>query len=829
MTAIRDRAIVALEDLRWRLDPAALPFTTTDELEAQEEIIGQDRGVEAFRFGMGMDAKGYNIFVTGSVNLGKMAVVKRLLENYTRKQETPDDLCYVNNFKTQEEPILLRFVAGNGVKFKTAVDKFLEGIKREVPQLFESQEYINSKNAIIEEHDKKTREFFKGLEERVKDAGFVMVNMQMGQIQRPDIVPVIDGEPVHLLKLEEMMEKGRFPREEFEQLRAKYKELKEDIDAIFLEVRTLQKEVKHRSEEVDKLMFMNIARELSEPLLNGWRDAEKVQKHVEAMLDDMAENLDAIKSIGQPQQGPMGMSFPGSSAETVLHPYGVNLLVDNSESEGPPVIVESHPTYRNLFGSIERVMDRNGLWRTDYKKINGGSFIRANGGYLVINLMDAIQEAGVWQTLKRALKTSEIEIQTFDPYYLMATSSLKPESISMEVKVVVIATPHLYHLLRNYDEDVDKIFKVRADFEASMPRDDKAVRDISRLIRTFVNEGKLMPFHADAVASLLEHGVRISGRQERISTAFPILSDIMEEANFIAREAGESVVRGEHICKANDARIYRTNQMEDRLQEMIDRGSVFIDTEGAVVGQINGLAVYSLGDYAFGKPARITCATSIGKEGIINIEREADLSGSTHSKGMLILGGYLRKYFAQDKPLTLAASIAFEQSYGGIDGDSASSTELYALLSSLAEVPIHQGIAVTGSVNQKGEVQPIGGVNEKIEGFFKVCKNRGLTGEQGVMIPKANVKDLMLKEEVVEAVKNGTFHIWAVAHVNEGIEILTGRSAGERDEAGRYPEGSINALVDEKLRSLAEGLRDFAKAKYGGGENGTDNDENNAE
>ncbi|WP_420842824.1 Lon protease family protein [Desulfovibrio mangrovi] len=829
MTAIRDIAKVAVEDLRWRLDPATLPFSTTDELEVQDKIIGQDRGVEAFKFGMGMETKGYNIFVTGSVNLGKMAVVKRLLENSTRKQETPDDICYVNNFKTPEEPILLRFIAGNGVKFKNAVDKYLEGIKREVPQLFESQEYINSKNAIIEEHDKKTREFFKGLEERVKDAGFVMVNMQMGQIQRPDIVPVIDGEPVHLLKLEELVEKGRFPREEFQQLSSKYKELKEDIDAIFLEVRTLQKEVKRRSEEVDKLMFINIARELAEPLLNGWRDSEKVKKHVDAMLEDMAENLDAIKSIGQPQQGPMGMSFPGASAEAVLHPYGVNLLVDNSESEGPPVIVESHPTYRNLFGSIERVMDRNGLWRTDYKKILAGSFIRANGGYLVINLMDAILEPGVWQTLKRALKTSEIEIQTFDPYYLMATTSLKPESISMEVKVVVIATPYLYHMLRNYDEDVDKIFKVRADFESSMLRDDKAVQEISRLIKTFVADNELMPFHADAVAALMEHGVRISGRQERISTAFPILSDIMEEANFIAKEAGESVVRGEHVCKANDARIYRTNQMEDRMQEMIDRGSVFIDTEGAVVGQINGLAVYSLGDYAFGKPSRITCATSIGKDGIINIEREADLSGSTHNKGVLILGGYLRRNFAQDKPLTLAASIAFEQSYGGIDGDSASSTELYALLSSLSEVPIKQGIAVTGSVNQKGEVQPIGGVNEKIEGFYKVCKSRGLTGEQGVMIPKANVKDLMLKDEVVDAVKNGTFHVWSVASINEGIEILTDHAAGERDPEGCYPEGSINALVNEKLRSLAEGLRDFAKAKGAsngnGNGNGVENDE----
>ncbi|MDC7218283.1 MAG: AAA family ATPase, partial [Spirochaetales bacterium] len=351
MTAILDTAKVAVENLRWKLAPEGLGFKTTDDLEPQIDIIGQERGVEAFKFGMGMEAKGYNIFVVGPSNIGKLAVVKRLLENVTREQKTPDDICYVNSFKTPEEPVLLRFVAGNGVKFKAAVDKFLENIKREVPQLFESQEYIHSKNALIEEHDKKTREFFKGLEERVKDAGFVMVNMQMGQVQRPDIVPVIDGEPVHLLKVEEMTEKGRFPKEEFTQLQEKYKELKDEIDAIFLEVRTLQKEVKRKSEEVDRLMFMNIAKELAEPLIEGWRDSEKVAAHVDALLEDMAENLDAIKAIGQPQQGPMGMTFPGASAEAVLHPYGVNLLVDNSEVEGPPVIFESHPTYRNLFGS----------------------------------------------------------------------------------------------------------------------------------------------------------------------------------------------------------------------------------------------------------------------------------------------------------------------------------------------------------------------------------------------------------------------------------------------------------------------------------------------
>lgn len=812
MTATINHPELTVNKLRWTVAPESLSFKTTDELDTFEDIIGQTRGVEAFKFGMGMNAKGYNIFVTGESNIGKMALVKRLLKRTTHRQEIPDDLAYVNNFKAQEEPVLLRFTAGNGIKFKEAVDTFLEGIKREVPQLFESQEYINSKNAIIEEHDKQTREFFKGLEERVKDAGFVLVNMQMGQVQRPDIVPVVDGEPVHLMKIEEMVDKGRFPKEEFESLQEKYKELKSDIDTIFLEVRELQKEVKRKSEDVDKLMFMNVAKELAEPLLNGWRDQEKVAAHVQAMLDDMSENLDSIKAIGQPQQGPMpGMSMPGPPADVVLHDYGVNLIVDNSESDGPPVIVETYPTYRNLFGSIERVMDRSGLWRTDFKKINAGSFIKANGGYLVVNLMDAIQEPGVWQTLKRALKNSKIEIQTFDPYYFITTTGLKPEAVEMDVKVVVLATNQLFHMLRYYDQDVEKIFKIRADFEHNMDFDDEIMGELSRLIKTFVNDRELMPFDASAVAALIEQGVRMGGRQGKISTAFPILSDIMEESHFLAKGEEQAVVSAEHVVTAIKARIYRASQMEDRLQEMIDRGSVFIDTDGAVVGQINGLAVYSTGDFMFGKPSRITATTSMGKEGIINIERESDMSGAIHNKGMLILSGYLRRNFAQDKPLTLAASIAFEQSYGGIDGDSASSTELYALLSSLSGVPLKQSIAVTGSVNQKGEVQPIGGVNEKIEGFFKVCKKRGLTGEQGVMIPVSNAEDLMLDAEVVEAVKEGKFHVWPVTTIAQGIEILTGESAGE-SENGKYPDGTIFRKVDDKLRELAEGLRDFGKS-----------------
>ncbi|MEZ0576124.1 Lon protease family protein [Halodesulfovibrio aestuarii] len=827
MADVVERNLVPIDKLRWKFDPTALPFSNTTDLEQLDDIIGQRRGVEAFRFGVGIDAKGYNIFVTGEADVGKLGMVRQLLEKSSHKQCTPNDLCYVNNFKTPEEPILLTFDAGKGQLFKKEIETFLEDIKREIPQLFESQEYINSKNALLEEHDKKTRDFFKGLEERVKEAGFVLVNMQMGQVQRPDIVPVVDGEPTHLLKLEELVEKGRFPKDEFITLQAKYKELKEEIDTIFMDVRRLQKDVKTKSEEVDRLMFMNTARELALNLINTWKEHEKAAKHINDMLTNMAEHLDIIRLIGQPQTGPMpGMHLPAVNTEAVLHPYGVNLLVDNAESDGPPVIVESFPNYRNLFGSIERAMDRSGLWRTDFKKITAGSFIKANGGFLVLNLLDAIAEPGVWQTLKRALKTSELEIQTFDPYSFMATTGIKPESISMDVKVVVLASTQLYHLLKFYDPEVEMIFKVRADFDSSMNNTEEGVKEVCRLVATYAQKRELKPFSNGAVAALLEHSVRKSGRQEKLSTAFPVLGDIMAEADYFAKSAKSELVDLEHVQQALDSRIYRDGLVEEKIQEMIDRGSIFIDTEGDVTGQINGLAVYSTGDMLFGKPTRITCTTAMGKEGIINIERDAKMSGPTHNKGMLILSGYLRKNFAQNKPLSLAASIAFEQSYGGVDGDSASSTELYALLSSLSEVPIKQSIAVTGSVNQNGEVQPIGGVNEKIEGFFTVCKAKGLTGDQGVMIPHANVKDLMLKQEVVDAVKEGNFSIWAVKNVHDGIEVLTGMSAGVRGTDGKYPENTLYGLVDARLVSLAEGLRDFGKSNNNANEDQqSENDE----
>jgi ATP-dependent Lon protease len=801
---------VPIEKLRWRLDPAALTFKNTDELEPLQEIIGQKRGVEAFHFGMQMKQSGYNVFVTGTPGSGRMATVRKLLEHLSKEDgKIPDDLCYVNNFKSPEAPVLLRLKAGQGVRFKKDIRDFSETLKKEVPRLFESQEYLNRKKEIMEEYEKNGKNFFKNLDKKVREQGFALVDVQVGQIKRPEVVPLVDGNPTHLDQLEALVEKGRFPKEEFEQLKEKHEKLRGEIDQIFLDLRELQKGVQENIEKIDRLMFMKMATAIATPLREKY-PAKEVEKYLNDLLEDMADNLQIFSNQGQPAFPGMPIMMPEGDP---FQPYQVNLLVDNAELTGPPVVVETYPTYRNLFGSIERIVDRSGVWRTDFSKIRTGSLIKANGGYLVLNLMDAIVEPGVWPSLKRALKTKKMEIQTYDPFYLFTTTGLKPEAIEMDLKVVIVADDHVYHLLQAYDEDMPKIFKVRADFETSIDKDDKAILQFSQFIKMKQAEDNLRSFDNLAVAALIEQAVRMTGRQEKISTSFPLITDLIREADYYAGRDQQALVKAEHVDKAIDARIYRSNKVEEQIQEMIDRGTLMIDTDGEVVGQINGLAVYSLGDYLFGKPSRITATTSMGRAGIINIEREADLSGSTHNKGVLILGGYFRKKYAQDKPLTMSASIAFEQSYSGVDGDSASSTEVYALLSSLSGLAIKQSIAVTGSINQKGEVQPIGGVNQKIEGFFQCCRKAGLTGKQGVMIPESNVKDLMLRKEVVEAVKNNQFHVYAAKTVDEGIEILTGKPAGELQADGTFPEGTVNYLVDKKFRELAENLKNFGETE----------------
>lgn len=813
MARTRDHPEVPVDRLRWRCDPAGLPFETTRELTPLTDVVGQERALEAFRFALSTDAPGYNVFVTGAPHSGRLELVEKILRERSSRGpgKTPDDLAYVNNFENPESPRLLRFAAGTGREFRAAVHGFVEALKREAPQLFESEEYLARKKEISDTHDRRLRDFFKELDRQVKDQGFALVNVQAGPMQMPELMPVVDGEPVPVSQLEEMAERSRFPTEELESIRRRHETLKRDIDHIFLQVRDVHRELSQKGEEVDRAMFRATAERLASPVRERFR-AEAVVRYLDQMLDDMVEHLDDFRSGGrQPVPG-----LPGVVVQTVdlFQAYEVNLVVDNSEQQGAPVIVESYPTYRNIFGSIERVVDRNGVLRTDYSKIRVGSFVRASGGTLVISLWDALREPGVWPALSRALKSRTLEIQSFDPFFLISsTGGVKPEPIEVDTKVVVIGDAQLYHLLRHFDEDLPKVFRVRADLDTTTDRNDAAVLQLARFLARLCADEGLCHFDRTGVAALVEESVRLAGRTEKLSTAFPVVAEIVREASWWAHEDSCELVAAAQVRRAIESRRFRGNLFEQKVQELIDRDSLLIDTTGAVVGQVNGLSVYGFGDGAtdaFGRPTRITAATALGREGVISIEREAEMSGPIHSKGVYILSGYLRRMFAQSKPLAVSASLAFEQSYGGVDGDSASSTEIYAILSSLAGVPIAQGIAVTGSVNQRGEVQAIGGVNEKIEGFFEVCRRKGLTGDQGVIIPEANLSDLMLRDEVIGAIREGRFHLWAVRDIATGLEILTGEPAGAMAPDGAYPPATVFGRADARLHQMAETMQRWA-------------------
>jgi ATP-dependent Lon protease len=604
------------------------------------------------------------------------------------------------------------------------------------------------------------------------------------------------------------VDQGQFSKETFESLKVKYGQLSGEMEQVLKETRKVEKVIQEELNGLDKSAISHLV-----VAAIGDLKEKYPQPKIQAYLDEAKDTVLENPSRFQPKAETPQLPIPGlnlAAAPDTFSEYQVNVLVDNSETKGAPVIIETSPTYRNLFGTIERNVDRmGGMWKTDFTKIKSGSFLRANGGDRVLNALDVFIEPGVWIALKRTLRNRSMEMQSFDPFYLFASSALKPEPIEARVKVVMIGDAYIYETLYYMDEDFKKIFKIKADFDSVMNRNEDSQLQYSTFIRKICQDENLLPFDRTGVAAVIEYGVRLAGRQKKLSTEFHRITDVLREANYWAKKDGSGEVTEKHVDQAIAERIDRLRMIEDKIQEMIDEGIILIDSEGAKVGQVNGLSVYDLGEYAFGKPTRITAKTAMGKAGIINIEREADLSGRTHNKGVLILGGYLRGKYAQDKPLTLTASLAFEQSYSGVDGDSASSTEVYAIVSSLADLPLRQDVAITGSINQNGEIQPIGGVNQKIEGFFDVCRSRGLTGKQGVIIPHQNVGDLMLRKDVVEAVKEGKFRIYPVQTVDQGIEILTGIPAGGKGPDGNYPPGTVNYLVDQKLHELAKRMKEF--------------------
>ena len=791
-------------ELRWTCTDEIVPFMTTDECPTCDEIIGQERALKAIQTGLDIKSLGYNIFITGMVGTGRTTTIKQFLERLEKGERTPDDILYVNNFKYPDEPVLLQLPAGQGRLFAEAMEKLIAMLKVNVPALLKSKFYSEHRDQIVEKQQKKQKETLQVFEEEASEQGFSMIQVQMGLFTRPDLIPVIEGTPTPFPKLDALVKEKKLPKAQVEELKTRYEKLTNKLEAVFESLREMDEETRNLLKSWDAESITPVIKSgVSE--IRAKFSNPKLGDYLGQVEENLIKNIDLFKGQKKDDKEP-------ENPEAFLE-YNVNILVDNSDRKGAPVIMETNPNFINLFGSVEASYSRPfAIGQTDFMKIKAGSFLKANGGFLVINALDAVVEPGVWATLKRTLRNQVFEIQNYAAMFLFSTSRLKPEPIPCNVKVVMIGDSYVYNILFSADEDFKKIFKIKAEFDSEMTKTENTVGEYARFIKKICQDDGLRPFSRDGIAAVVEYGTRIAGRQKKISTRFHIIADVVRESSYWAGKDGRESVGREAVEKAVLERFERVSLVENKIQEMIQEGTIMIDTDGRVVGQVNGLAVYDMGQFMFGKPSRITARTAMGRAGVINIEREADMSGSTHNKGVLILGGYLRGKYAQNKPFALSASVAFEQSYSGVDGDSASSTEVYAILSSLSQVPLRQDVAVTGSLNQKGEIQPIGGVNEKIEGFFDVCKAKGLTGTQGVLIPHQNVQDLMLRRDVVEAVAQGKFHVHPVATIDEGIEVLTGVEAGRRKEDGAFEEGTLNDLVDKELQRLAQGWKKFQAA-----------------
>ncbi len=795
MPARRNSRELKPDDLRWECNPNLLKFKSSADIAVCEGIIGQPRAVEALKLGLNVKYPGYNIFITGPVGTGRTTAITRLLEELKSKKGELKDLLYVNNFKNPDLPKLIVLPAGQGRRLKESMSELIYHLRQSIPQVFSSEEYQRRKQKIINKFEEAQKRLITEFEKKVEAEGFKLVQVQMGPFVRPAILPTIEGKPVSLEEFETLIQEGKLKEEDVNRIKENIQKLEDEMGTIYTKTKEYQDAANDELNRLNEWIVKPVVVQLIDEIRKKF-DNKKINEYLDEVLAEILTNLDRfLKKETKPDE---------------FREFDVNLLVDNSESKTIPVIFETSPSFKNLFGTIERYTVAPGMTVSDFLNIKAGSFLRANGGYLVLNAFDALIEPWVWQTLKRALRNGVVDIQVFDPFYLFSSSALKPEPISVDVKVVMIGSEWLYYLLYYGDEDFKTIFKVKADFDTEMAKDVRNINEYASFVKSVCQSEDLLPFTKEAIADIIEYGVRLSGRKDKISTRFHIIADIIRESDYWARQAKRNEVTPEDIERAIASWRRRINMYEDKIQELIQKDILMIQTKGKAVGQVNGLSIYQLGDYTFGRPTKITAKTSVGRTGIINIEREANLAGRTFNKGVLILSGFLRSRYAQEIPLSMDATIGFEQSYSEVDGDSASSAEIYALLSALSNVPLNQGIAVTGSVNQNGEVQPIGGVNEKIEGFYEVCKAKGLTGRQGVIIPRANVGDLMLKPEVVSAVKAGKFHIYAIKTIDEGIEILTGMKAGKRTKSG-FEKNSINYLVEKRLKEYAERMRGYAK------------------
>ncbi|MEJ2207822.1 MAG: AAA family ATPase [Anaerolineae bacterium] len=786
-------------DQLWQpLDPGTFNFETTDSLPGEITIIGQDRAVEAIDFGVSIDSIGYNIFALGYGGTGRTTAIRSVLERVAAERPVPPDLVYVNNFVDENQPVAISLPPGTAARFRRDMQELVNDLLREIPRAFESEEYQDQREQILREMQDQHKEALTRLEEKVNEVGFTLFTTAQGLA----VAPVLNGQ---VLSPDAYQQLDTATRQELE---ARQEELHEELGDTIRVVRDLEKAAKRRLRAFDREIADLAVGHLMDDLRQDYAHLESVLRYLDAAQADVVENMASFQEEEDDgEAGSLPAAMQAEQRQMLLRRYLVNVLVDHGEEQGAPIVFEPNPTYSNLLGRIEHRPEMGALV-TDFSMIKAGSLHRANGGYLVIEAEALLSNALAWDGLKRALKNHQIRTEEVGTQLqLVSTVTLEPEAIPLEVKVVLSGDPRTYYLLYEYEPDFAKLFKVQADFGEDFKRTTESCWCYAQFIATRCQQEELLPFDRQAVARVIEYGSRLAEHQGKLSTRFGEIADLVREASFWARRQRQETTRADDVQQAIDKRIRRANRVEEEIQDMIDEGSLRVDISGEAVGQVNGLSVLQLGNYSFGRPSRITAQTYTGKEGVLSLDREAKLSGRIYDKGLLTLSGYLGGKYATDVPLSLSASISFEQSYDEIEGDSASSSELYALLSSLSELPLKQGIAVTGSVDQQGNVQPVGGINEKIEGFFDTCRPRGLDGQQGVLIPEANVINLMLRRDVRQAVAEGVFHIYPVADVDQGLEILTGVPAGKIDDEGLYPEDSVHGRVQDRLEEIADNLR----------------------
>ncbi len=786
------------EQLRWTCDPGQFDFATTDELPELEGTLGQARALTSIDFGLDIRESGFNLFLAGEPGTGRTSTIKNILKKKAKTEPIPSDWVYVNNFKTPDLPIALALPAGQGTELAKDMAELITAVRSIIPKALDSKEYETNKSTIIEAYQEKNNELFGKLEAEAKERGFALQRTVSGLV----MVPQKEDRNYTQDEYEALSDSEKEKLEEVGQ------ELTEKLNDVLRQVRDNEKLTKDSLSQLDRDLGNSSVGHHIDPLREKYGDNPKVVEYLDAVQEDIIANLEDFKPQ-QPVQSPIpGLKFPRQ--EPSFERYEVNIFVDNHDAQGAPVVFETNPTYSNLFGRIEHVMQMGGTATTNFTLIKPGAIHKANGGYLIVDAREVLVNPFSWESLKRCIRSAEIKIEDpLEQYRFITIATMKPESMPLQAKIIMIGSPWIYYLLYHLEPDYRKFFKVKVDFDSRIARTPEVLKDYALFVSTHCKNEKLLPFDRSGVAGLIEYSARLVEDQEKLSSQFMEIADLIREASYWAGKDGGGPVTHAHVANAIEQKIYRSNRIEERMQELFDEGTILVDVAGEVPGQINGLSVISLADHTFGRPSRVTARVYLGRAGMVNIEREVKLSGPIHDKGVLILTGYLGGKFAHDKPLSFSASICFEQNYEGVEGDSASSTELYCLLSAFSGVPIRQGIAVTGSVNQHGMIQPIGGVNFKIEGFYAVCKAKGLTGEQGVIIPKSNERHLMLNDEVVQAVRDGKFHIWSVETIDQGIEILTGVAAGEKGADGTWPEGTINHMVDKRLREMIESMKKF--------------------